>query len=351
MPTLGIIEGFYGPAWPDAARADLMRSLAAEGYGFYIYAPKSDSLLRKKWREEWGADYLAQLKKLSAMCRAAGLQFGVGLSPYAFGQEDGVASDKIALEKKLLLLKDIGIDILGLFFDDMYGHDKIAAVQTEVVSYAQTVLPMKTVFCPSYYSDDPVLDRIFGQRPPHYLDDIGGGMSQDVDIVWTGPKVISPDIPAEHLKQVATIIKRPAFIWDNLYANDGPRNCKFLKLKPFAGRDAASFAEAGLWGINPMNQPQLSKIMMIAAKKTVVDKMTSADALISAVQQELSAPLADLLLKNIPAFTDQGLDNIDAAIKQKLEEQFRVHADEPAATEVADWLAGKYLVGEECLTD
>lgn len=347
MKKLGIIEGFYGPRWTDGNRADLMTFFGGQDFGFYIYAPKEDGLLRKQWRAEWPVEYVTRLRELSAQCRAAGLAFGVGLSPYAYD----AAADGAALTEKIRLLNDIGVDVLGLFFDDMYGHDKIAADQVAAIAHARTQTAAKIVFCPSYYSDDPVLDRIFGARPAGYLETLGAEMPGDIDIVWTGPKVISPDMPAPHLQGVTTILQRAPFIWDNLFANDGPKNCKFLKLVPFAGRDAASLRATGLWGINPMNEAQLSKIVMLAAKKTVVDEMPPQAAYESAVRELLSPALAALLLQHTEVFTLQGLDHIAADEKERLEQQFRVHAVEPAAAEIADWLAGKYLVGPECLTD
>ena len=48
--TLGIIEGFYGPMWTWQERRQLVRTLAPHGYGFYLYAPKADVFLRRKWQ-------------------------------------------------------------------------------------------------------------------------------------------------------------------------------------------------------------------------------------------------------------------------------------------------------------
>ena len=34
-----------------AERTELMRTLKPHGYGFYLYAPKADAFLRRRWRE------------------------------------------------------------------------------------------------------------------------------------------------------------------------------------------------------------------------------------------------------------------------------------------------------------
>lgn len=346
MAEFGVIEGFYGPAWSDAARRDLFDFMADYGFGFYFYAPKEDSRLRKKWRETWDAAYLAELRALSDACRAAGVKFGIGLSPYGFGQEQDQAADQKILDARIAQINEIGVDILGLFFDDMYGDDKIADRQISAVNKAADQFDGRIVFCPSYYSDDEVLDRIFGARPAGYLEALGAGLPKDIEVVWTGPKVISSEISAEHLARIAATLKRQPFIWDNLYANDGPKNCKFLKLKPFSGRDVA-----GMWGINPMNQIALDKIVLLAVQKTAVDGLSPEEALQLAAKELLSKPLASLLLQHAPLFLEQGLDNISDAQKQTLIAQFRAYNKEPAATEIADWLEGKYIVGPECLTD
>lgn len=344
MTQLGVIEGFYGPAWREGARRDLFAFMQKHGFGFYFYAPKEDGRLRKNWRETWDAEYIAKLQKLSAESRAAGIQFGIGLSPYAFGQEQDQAADQKILDERLAQINAIGVDILGLFFDDMYGDEKIAERQISAVTKSAAIFTGKIVFCPSYYSDDAVLDRIFGARPAGYLEALGAGLPKEIEIVWTGPKVISPEIPADHLARVEKTLQRKPFIWDNLYANDGPKNCKFLKLKPFSGRDVS-----GLWGINPMNQPHLTQLMLLAAKKATA--MPAEAAYDAALREMLSPALCALVTQHADAFLNHGLDAMSDAEKQSLIAQLRSCASEPVAQDIIDWLDGKYLVGAECLTD
>ena len=47
---LGLIEGYYGAPWSWQARETTIAALKPHGYGFYIYAPKADAFLRKRWR-------------------------------------------------------------------------------------------------------------------------------------------------------------------------------------------------------------------------------------------------------------------------------------------------------------
>src|SRR5690606_279775 len=47
----GLIEGFYGRPWSWEERAGTIETLAPHGYRFYLYAPKADPYLRKRWKE------------------------------------------------------------------------------------------------------------------------------------------------------------------------------------------------------------------------------------------------------------------------------------------------------------
>jgi hypothetical protein len=47
----GIIEGFFGKPWDWESRLSGTDFLRDCSYQFYIYAPKSESFLRRRWRE------------------------------------------------------------------------------------------------------------------------------------------------------------------------------------------------------------------------------------------------------------------------------------------------------------
>ncbi len=79
---LGVIEGYYGTPWTWAEREDQVAFLQPYGYSFYIYAPKADAFLRRRWRETPPAEEAEALARLVARCRALGVRFGVGLSPF-----------------------------------------------------------------------------------------------------------------------------------------------------------------------------------------------------------------------------------------------------------------------------
>ena len=346
---IGVVEGFFGPAWPSGSRERYASFLRDCGGSFYIYAPKQDQHLRKGWRDEWDNNYLFFLKHLSSVFRNNGIMFGVALSPFGLDKDLTPGDEKILLEKLELLIGQ-GIDILGIFFDDMPSHDNLAAVQARVIEVIRLKYPGKIVFCPSYYTFDPILEKVFGKMPEKYLEDIAQLIPQDISMAWTGPKVISPEIPRQHLADVEVLLKRKPFMWENLFANDGPKNCKFLKLRPFDGRTEKLDDLSEAWGFNMMNQPELSKITFLASKKVLVDH-TSPDIAFQESVNELSSPgLAHFIFSHRLEFLEKGLDNLSALTKETLLKELAGFPDS-AAREIEDWLKGVYIVGSECLTD
>jgi hyaluronoglucosaminidase len=347
MTKLGVIECFFGPPWGKQSRDSYAEFLSDIGFHFYLYAPKADANLRKNWRSPWSGDYLAELTRMAKVYADKKVDFGVCISPYGT-QEEFTPGDRKLMREKIRMLDSLGSKYLGVFFDDMPSSQGMARRQLDVLQSIHADSGAKIVFCPSYYSFDPILDKVFGQRPENYLEEIAGGTPQGVELVWTGPKVISPEIGAEHLREVTKILGRKPFLCDNIFANDGPRNCKFLKIRPFAGGRGEALEESSGWSINPMNQAEISKVLLLASAKAA--SMPAEAALHEAAEERCGKELASLLRENTPLFFSQGLDLIDDGQKKKLALEFGKFRH-PVASEVVDWLEGKYLVGSDCLTD
>lgn len=349
MSIIGIVEGFFGPAWSHSARLQYADFLSAFPDSFYFYAPKRDPHLRKEWRAPWSVEYLRMLSQLVEKFHQKNVQVGVGLSPFGLGKSL-TSEDQQLLDQKILQLKNLGIDKLGLFFDDMPSSEDLASVQIQVVKKAQLVFPTGLMFCPSYYTFDPILDKVFGLRPPEYLEEIAAGISQNVSLLWTGPKVISDEISHEHLVEVTSLLKRKPFIWENIFANDGPRNCKFLKLKYFTGRDGKFLNDCEGVAFNLMNQPALSQILYLASTHVLSKGIAGAEAFEEALSQLVDPALASFIQTHRELFLTQGLDKISETEKAILLREMG-DSQHPVALEIKDWLKGEYLVGPECLTD
>lgn len=345
----GVVEGFFGPAWPTGSREGYADFLKASGGEFYIYAPKQDQHLRKGWRDNWDSAYVSYLAGLSKTFRQKGISFGVGLSPFGLGKTLG-REDESHLLDKLGLLTHAGIDLLGVFFDDMPAHENLAQVQAEVISVIRRKFQGKIIFCPSYYTFDPILEKVFGKMPEHYLEDIAELIPPEISMAWTGPKVISPEIPRDHITGVESLLKRKPFMWENLFANDGPKNCKFLKLCPFEGRKEKLDDVTEAWGFNMMNQPELSKITFLASVKVLRDHETPEKAFEESLKELCSPAFAEFIRNHRLAYLQKGLDVLTAPEKEEQLQELKLLPD-PGAREIEAWLKGEYIVGSECLTD
>lgn len=348
MTSIGIVEGFFGPTWDHASRLSYADFLHKYGGHFYIYAPKRDAHLRKEWRETWDQNFLSQMTELRDAFQRKSLKFGVALSPFGLGSKVSEA-DWDHLRQKFQVLSQLKIDYLGLFFDDMPSTDELLKVQKQVVDLALSYFPRGLIFCPSYYTYDPILDKVFGQRPAGYMEGLKD-LPPEVEICWTGPKVISEEISRSHLQEVIELLGRKPFIWENLYANDGPRNCKFLKLRLFNGRDGSLLSETNGLGFNLMNQPYLSQLLYLSSLIVMQKNVDAEKAFIQAAQELYSPGLAQHLVANRKLYLEPGLDKMSDSEKQTCLQELAGFS-EPAASEIKAWLQGEYIVGPECLTD
>jgi hypothetical protein len=345
---LGVIEGFYGKPWSWEEREATVRFLAPHGYRFYMYAPKADPYLRRKWQEDYPPGISGQLKNLAAACRVAGLRFGVGLSPYE-AYNDFNETARNALARKLSFLDDVAIDDLAILFDDMRGDTPdLAKRQIEIVDWAvERTRARRVIVCPSYYSDDPVLDRVFGARPKRYLDDLGSGLAPTVEIFWTGEEVISRQFSSGHLRRVAQQLQRKPILWDNYPVNDGQRMSQYLHLRAFTGRPATLAENIGAHGINPSLQPTLFRIPAL----TLVDSYRLGDdysygaAFRKAAIEVLGEELGTLVREDLLTLQDIGLDRLGE--KENVLRERYASLEHPAAREIIAWLNGAYRITDE----
>jgi hyaluronoglucosaminidase len=348
-PELGIIEGFFGRPYSWDERGDMVRALAPAGYGFYLYAPKADAHLRRRWREPYPEPTLEALAGFAGTCRGAGVRFGVGLSPYELFLGFDTAA-KAALAAKLDQLASLGLDDLGVFFDDMRGDlPDLAARQAEIVHWiAERAGEARLIVCPTYYTDDPVLDRVFGQRPEGYLAELGRALDPAIELMWTGEEVCSREYSPGHLARVAEQMGRRPFLWDNYPVNDGPRMSRHLHLRAFTGRPAAIGPGLAAHGINTASQPVLSRIPALSLAESYRDgeAYEYGAAFRRAARQVLGAELAAAVEGNLLSLQDAGLGGIDEERRDRLRARFAAF-DHPAAREIVAWLDGGYAIGAD----
>lgn len=347
---LGIVEGYFGTPWTWPDRTATMQALAPAGYRFFLYAPKAEARLRRQWREPLPEDVLDQMARFATACRETGVRFGVGLSPYG-AHLSFDAGAKQSLADKLSQLDEIGINDLAILFDDMEaGVPDLASTQAEIVHFAaERTSATRVSACPSYYSDDPVLDRVFGARPPGYLSDLGRLLGPAVGIFWTGEEVCARAQSVAGLEQVSEQLRRPPILWDNYPVNDGPRMSAHLHLRAFTGRSPDVAGVIAAHAINPALQPTLTRIpaLTLAESYSLGARYSYGAALRTAAVSVAGEALGAMLVEDLMLLQDVGLDRLG---DRRVELRARYAAvDAPAAREVTAWLDGAYVMSGELL--
>ncbi|MDZ7789215.1 MAG: beta-N-acetylglucosaminidase domain-containing protein [Xanthomonadales bacterium] len=351
-PVVGLIEGFYGMMWPDEHRLAVVDALGRLGYAFYHYAPKADPSVRNRWRQAWDEAAVATLTELGEHVKANGMRFGLGISP--IGLQNGMDQvDRAALAARIEQMNAIGHDNLVVMFDDEAGSvDGLAEVQADIVHCAAERSHASRVFlCPTYYSDDPLLDELFGTRPNGYAQVIGRRLDPAVEIYWTGPKVVSETIPVDYIAAVAETLGRKPVLWDNYPVNDSPRMIRHLYLRAFTGRPAGLAEVTAGHAINPALQPHLS--MIPAATLPMVyrqgDDYDPDAAFGKAARACVGDELAGSLHQDLAQLHDRGLGDLDGDERSGLRACYAAF-DHPAANEVVRWLDGTYRAFEDLAT-
>lgn len=193
----------------------------------YLYAPKDDYKHRMYWRDLYSAEEAEQLIALISAAKQHNVDFVYAISPgldITFSNSREVA----ALKRKLDQVKEFGCSSFSLLFDDiereMCAADKqafssFAHAQVAVTNdvYQHLGKPETFLFCPTDYCSSQCTPTV---SQSSYLNTVGENLLPGIDILWTGPKVVSHKISVESIEEVSAVLRRPPVIWDNIHAND-----------------------------------------------------------------------------------------------------------------------------------
>lgn len=320
----------------------MMPWLARLGFQAYLYAPKADGALRKAWHDPLSVDEMELLHRLGAVCRECGLTFVVGLSPYAL-YESYTDTEQGKLQGKVRQLVDAGIAGLALLFDDMPGNaSSLAQRQIEICHDVEDwVGDLPLLMCPTYYSEDPVLDRLFGGRPDGYSQELGAGLSESVEVFWTGPKVCSEAIGGVDLENVVHGLKRPIALWDNYPVNDSKVRSEHIYIQAIEGRDESIRPFLSSHWSNAMNQPALS-LPALASFAALHGQSVDTDVLTEAgIGMDVQSSLGFLAQTKRIDLSDEARGSLKSAAPK----------GSMACQELVDWVDGKYEFDPACLTD
>ena len=268
----GIVEGFFGPPWSMAHRRRLFAFGAARGMNTYLYAPKDDPYHRKLWRRPYPPAQWRELLRLIRAAQRHRIDFVYGFHPgegLCFSESAPIKT----LLKKARRFYDAGVRTFAVLFDDIPSELKfvrdrrrfknsLAAAEGTWLKLLIEAQPagwkgVEWWICPSYYSEDGLLERVFGKFERNFLETLAAHLPASVACFWTGPLVVSHSITLSHVRNIARRIQRPLLLWDNYPVNDLSMADE-LHIGPLQGRDPGLPQIVYGYLNNPLLQEELS---------------------------------------------------------------------------------------------
>ncbi|XP_070541365.1 protein O-GlcNAcase-like isoform X2 [Ptychodera flava] len=236
----GAVEGFYGRPWTTEQRIRLFQTMKKMGLKHYMYAPKDDCKHRSYWRDMYSVEEAEHLTFLIESAKDNDVQFIYALSP-GLDITFSSAKEVTSLKRKLEQVKEFGCDAFAILFDDI-DTDMCAADKEIFQSFAHAQVSVTNevyqhlgqplfLFCPTEYCATRADPDVTSSE---YLGTIGNKLLPGINILWTGPKVVSKTISVDSITELNKVLKRPPVIWDNIHAND--YDIKRLFLGPYCGR-------------------------------------------------------------------------------------------------------------------
>jgi hypothetical protein len=275
------------------------------------------------------------------------MRFGIGLTPVGLG-DHSPETDWTALDRRLAQLDEIGVDELLLGFDDLRGDSPaLADQQARIVDWvAARTGAERLMVCPTYFSDDPLLDRLFGTRPEGYLEQLGAALDPAIGIYWAGEAICSREISTGHVERVAAQLGRRPLLWDNYPVNDSALMRRHLHLQAFTGRAAALAEVTAGHAVNPALQPRLTAIpaLTLPERYRLGERYCYMEAFRKAAVRAVGPALAADLEADLALLAETGLDRLGEKAA-RLRRRYAAH-DHPAAAEVVRWLDGGYADAE-----
>jgi hyaluronoglucosaminidase len=270
----GVVEGFFGPLWSMSHRKALFEFGAARGMNSYLYAPKDDPYHRERWTEPYPRERWKALLQLIRQAQKLKIDFVYGFHPgkgLCFSDETPVRT----LLAKAHRFYDAGVRTFAILFDDIPSHldsnrdrkhfrQSLARAEGSWLQEIQAEQPgewknIEWWMCPSYYTLDPLLARLFGAFEPNFLEILAEYLPPNVACFWTGPSVVSKKISLAHVQKIAQRLNRRLLLWDNYPVNDLSMRDE-LHLGPLQGRDPKLPRAVYGYLSNPLLQEALSFI-------------------------------------------------------------------------------------------
>ncbi len=275
----GIVEGFYGTPWTQDKRLDALTFMGRVGMNTYVYAPKDDTYERADWRKLYPLADLDHFRALLDQAGKTGINFVYSISP-GLNITYSSADDRRALAAKVDQMRVLGIHTFMLAVDDVpeklspddavvYGQD-FARAQADLANWLRYTEEaqdpdFRLWMTPSHYS---------GTGVDPYLTTLGDRLDPGIQILWTGPQVLSSQITPGDADAFASDVGRRPIIWDNYPVNDYTYvqdNKPRLNLGPLRGRSSDLAGHVAGYLLNPMEQEKASQLPLYTAAAYLAD--------------------------------------------------------------------------------
>jgi protein O-GlcNAcase/histone acetyltransferase len=163
----------------------------------------------------------------------------------------------------------LGCRHFALLFDDIpdrmaagnaKGRGSFASAQCQVANALfrwtrERSRDARFLLCPTPYCGRMAERKLGGAG---YLSTLGRELLPEIDVFWTGPEIISREIPVAHVRELRNLLRRKPVIWDNLHAND--YDGRRFYCGPYAGRPPELRGEVGGLLSNPNNEFALNYV-------------------------------------------------------------------------------------------
>jgi hyaluronoglucosaminidase len=271
----GVIEGFYGKPWTHVERIDMINYLEKAKLNTYFLAPKDEPGHRRSWQDPRPDSELVKLRELVAHATSRGITFGTAVSP---GQTIIYSdpSELAALKGRLAQYLELGINLVGVFFDDIPNDFQSESDAKAFTSFAQAHASLgnqlhewleqnypsaQLVICPTVYR---------GTGYEEYLVEIGKLLDKNVHLLWTGIQICSFRLDVRDALIFKESANRKPLYWDNYPVNDVAMVHE-LHIGPLRARESGLVEHSEGLLANPMTQAESSKIALWTIAEYLID--------------------------------------------------------------------------------
>lgn len=220
FPVRGVMEGGYG-SWDRDSRLDVIDWMGDTKLNSYLYGPKGDAKMRRRWREPYDDIELFNFKLLMEKCRENHVQFGYAIGP-SLGFEYGSDEDFATLLNKLRPLQALGMKTFAIEFDDTLGMLYSPRDREKFASLAEAEAFVTNKLNGALKKYDPevvvvMVPEIYANVYPamDYEKTLAAKLSPEICIGWTGTEIGSPSLDGNDVQKFIDFFKRAPSFGDN----------------------------------------------------------------------------------------------------------------------------------------